>query len=453
MIQFQSLARDIEIGANSYLLTLGDTRILLDAGMNPKKESENSLPDLKGIDYGSIDAAILSHAHLDHSGAMPVVQRFHPEMPVFMSAATTVLAEALLHNSVNVMTFKREQTGNMDYPLFTHREIGQVSKRWQARKNCQSFALDDAGATTCVFHESGHVLGAVSSLITSGGRKILYSGDLHFEDQSIIRGALLPQSGIDVLILECTRGELPRDSEYTRWSEGQRLAASMEQCLSRGGSVMLPLFAMGKTQEIVTLLHELQLARQLREMPFHIGGLSVKMTGIYDRFTNRVRRNHRGMHMMRTRGLLTTPGRRGEMPELTGGNIYALSSGMMSERTMSNRLARQFIQNPRNLVAAVGYAHPASPLAQVLNSKRGEEIQLDIRHDPVKRECAVASFDFSGHAPRESLIDYVDMLKPEMTVLVHGDRPAVKWMKQEISSRVPETEVVIAEPKREIMIG
>jgi Cft2 family RNA processing exonuclease len=364
-----------------------------------------------------------------------------------------VLTEALLHNSVNVMTSKREQTGNMDYPLFTHREVGQVSKRWQIRKSCQSFALDDAGSTTCVFHESGHVLGAVASLISSGGRNILYSGDLHFEDQSIIKGALLPQSGIDVLILECTRGESPRDPEYTRWSEGQRLAASIEQCLSQDGSVMLPLFAMGKTQETVTLLHELQLARQLREMPFHIGGLSVKMTGIYDRFTNRVHRNHRGMHMMRTKGLLTTPGRRGELPELTGGNIYALSSGMMSERTMSNRLARQFIRNPRNLVAAVGYAASASPLAQVLNSERGGEIQLDTRHDPVKRECSVASFDFSGHAPRESLIDYVDKLKPEMTVLVHGDQPAVKWMEQEISSRVPETEVVIAEPRRDIIIG
>ena len=273
MMTFQSLARDVEIGANSYLLTLGATRVLLDAGMHPKQEGENALPDLGRIDYGSIDAAILSHAHLDHSGAMPVAQRSHPDMPVFMSPATCALSETLLHNSVNVMTYKREQTGNTDYPLFTHREIGQSSKKWQARKSEQSFNLDHSGDTTCSFYESGHVLGAVSPLIKSNGRNILYSGDLHFEDQTIIKGAVLPQSGVDVLILESTRGALARPPGYSRRSEGQRLASTMEQCLSEGGSVMIPLFAMGKTQEIITLLYELQTKKHLRAMPFHVGGL------------------------------------------------------------------------------------------------------------------------------------------------------------------------------------
>ncbi|MCP4848254.1 MAG: MBL fold metallo-hydrolase [Verrucomicrobiaceae bacterium] len=453
MIQFQSLARDVEIGANSYLLTLGEIRILLDAGMHPKREGENALPDLGEIDYGSIHAAILSHAHLDHSGAMPVVQRSHPDMPVFMSPATCVLTEALLHNSVNVMNHKREQTGNMDYPLFTHREIGQISKKWQARKPGRCFNLDRSGNTTCQFHEAGHVMGAVSSLICSEGRTILYSGDLHFEDQTIIKGALLPQSGVDVLILETTRGAVARAPEYTRNSEGERLASSIEQCLSQGGSVMIPLFAMGKTQEIITLLHELQMKGKIRTMPFHVGGLSIKMTGIYDRFTSKVRRNHHGMHMMRTKGLLNTPGKRGEMPALEPGNIYALSSGMMSERTMSNRLGRQFIQNPRNLVAAVGYADPESPLAKVINSSRGEKVQLDDRHDAVERNCSVENFDFSAHAPREDLVEYVETLKPEMTILVHGDQPAVDWMKQDLETRVPETEVIIATPKHEIIIG
>ncbi len=216
---------------------------------------------------------------------------------------------------------------------------------------------------------------------------------------------------------------------------------------------MMPLFAMGKTQEMITLLHEQQSKGNLRNTPFHVGGLSIKMTGIYDRFTSSVRRNHKGMHMMRTKGLLATPGKRGELPALSGGNIYALSSGMMSERTMSNRLGRQFIQNPRNLVAAVGYADPESPLAKVINSSRGEKVQLDDRHDAVERNCSVENFDFSAHAPREDLVEYVETLKPEMTILVHGDQPAVDWMKQDLETRVPETEVIIATPKHEIIIG
>ena len=453
MMKFLSLARNVEIGANSYLLTLGETRVLLDAGMHPKQEGTNALPEYGSIDYNSIDAAILSHAHLDHSGALPVLQRSQPDMPVFMSAPTRVLAEALLHNSVNVMNYKREQTGNTDYPLFTHREIGQFHKKWHAPKSDHTFNLDGSGSTTCSFHESGHVLGAVSPMIRSGGRNILYSGDVHFEDQTIVKGAVLPESGIDVLILECTRGGVARPAGYSRHSEATRLASSIEQCLSGRGSVMIPLFAMGKTQEMITLLHEQQRQGNLRSIPFHVGGLSVKMTGIYDRFASRVRRNHKGMQMMRTRGLLTTPGKRGELPPLNGSNIYALSSGMMSERTMSNRIGRHFIQNPRNLLVAVGYADPESPLAGIMNSVQGEKIQIDSRHDPVERNCSMESFDFSGHAPRESLIEYVEKLKPEMTILVHGDQPAIDWMQQELQARVPETQAIIATPGREIHIG
>jgi len=453
MIKFQSLARNVEIGANSYLLTVGETRILLDAGMHPKQEGKNALPEMESIDYDSIDAAILSHAHLDHSGALPVLQRSQPDMPVFMSAPTKVLTEALLHNSVNVMNYKREQTGNIDYPLFTHREIGKVSKKWHSPRHNESFNLGRSGKTNCSFYESGHVLGAVASVIRSEGRNILYSGDVHFEDQTIIKGATLPQSDIDVLILESTRGGVARPAEYTRQSEAIRMASSIEECLSGRGSVMMPLFAMGKTQEMITLLHEQQSKGNLRNTPFHVGGLSIKMTGIYDRFTSSVRRNHKGMHMMRTKGLLATPGKRGELPALSGGNIYALSSGMMSERTMSNRLGRQFIQNPRNLLVAVGYADPESPLSRTLNSMHGEKIQIDSRHDPVERHCSMKTFDFSGHAPREGLIEYVEKLKPEITILVHGDQPAVKWMNKELNARVPETEVIIATPGREIQIG
>lgn len=453
MIKFQSLARNVEIGANSYLLTVGESRILLDAGMHPKQEGKNALPEMESIDYDSIDAAILSHAHLDHSGALPVLQRSQPDMPVFMSAPTKVLTEALLHNSVNVMNYKREQTENTDYPLFTHREIGKVSKKWHSPRQNESFNIGRSGKTNCSFYEAGHVLGAVAPVIRSEGRNILYSGDVHFEDQTIIKGATLPQSGIDVLILESTRGGVGRPPDYSRQSEARKLASSIEECLSARGSVMMPLFAMGKTQEMITLLHEQQNKGNLRNIPFHVGGLSIKMTGIYDRFTSRVRRNHKGMHMMRTKGLLTTPGKRGELPILNGGNIYALSSGMMSERTMSNRLGRHFIQNPRNLLVAVGYADPESPMARILNSMHGENIQIDSRHDPVERNCSMKTFDFSGHAPRESLIEYVEKLKPEITILVHGDQPAVEWMHKELNARVPETEVIIATPGQEIQVG
>jgi Cft2 family RNA processing exonuclease len=450
MIRFQSLTRNIEIGANCYLLSLGDKRILIDSGMHPKAESSDAIPQFDKVLNEPLDAAILSHAHLDHSGSLPVIQRHYPEMPVFMSEATDALAQALLHNSVNVMTSKREELGINEYPLFTHREIHKVNRQWHSRRNGKKFELHETGDASCTFYDAGHVMGAVGSLFEFSGKKIFYTGDVHFEDQSILKGADFPRERIDVLILECTRGEVARDPEYSRFSEAERLALSMEECLEGKGSVMIPLFAMGRTQETIMMLYELQRARKLRKVSFLIGGLSIKMTKIYDRFSKRIRRNHQGLNLMRVKGLLSTPQSRGELPKLEQGNVYTLSSGMMTEKTMSNRLAQQFIANPRNLLACVGYTDPDSPLARLIGSERGEEVLLDSKKDPVKRQCSIQSFDFSGHAPRESLIEYAESVLPKKILLVHGDQPAIDWMKQSLRQSLPKTEVIVPNPGEEI---
>ncbi len=453
MITFTSLARATEIGANSYLLRFGAARVLVDGGMHPKREGAEALPDLGGLDFGSLDAAVLSHAHLDHSGALPVVQRQNPTMPVFMTEPTAALTGALLRNSVNVMEAKREELGRDDYPLFSHREVALSAKGWAARRAGRPFPLADAEEVDCTFHPSGHVLGAAGALFEHGGRSVFYTGDVHFEDQTLVRGASFPDGGVDVLVIECTRGDSDRDPDYTRWREGERLAAAIETCLSRGGTALIPVFAMGKTQETAMLLHELQKARRMRRLPLHVGGLGVKMTGIYDRFATRWPRHHRGLQMARTKGLLELPRKRGEFPEPAPGKVFLLSSGMMSEHTMSNRMGRRLLGDPRNLIATVGYADPASPLARVVDAAPGDRVELDPRHDPVARECEVVRFDFSGHAPREHLVDYVEQLRPEITVLVHGDPPAVERTRAEIAARVPETSVVVPAPGKEYEIG
>ena len=450
MISFKSLTRQIEIGANCYLLQFGNKRIIIDSGMHPKEEGKDSLPDFSSLYDHDIDSAILSHAHLDHSGSLPILQRHYPEMPVMMTESTSALSQALLHNSVNVMTSKRNELGLDEYPFFSHREIHKISKQWFHRRTERKFDLDNEGEIECTFYDAGHVLGAIGALIEYKAKKLFYTGDVHFEDQSIIKGADFPTENIDVLILECTRGSSPRSPDYTRLSEAEKLASSIENCLDQGGSVMIPLFAMGKTQETVTMLYELQRAKKLRRLSFLIGGLSIKMTKIYDRFSSSVRRNHLGMKLMREKGLLSTPNTRGEIPKIEKGNVYTLSSGMMTEKTLSNRLARHFITNPRNLIASVGYADPESPLAKVLNSEIGQSIELDSNYDSVKRECSVASFDFSGHAPREALLDYAERTNPSKIILVHGDKSSIEWMKNNIEQRLPDAEIHLPQPQDEI---
>ena len=140
ILKFINLTRRTEIGANCYYLGSGHQGVVLDCGMHPKDEGEVALPHLATLAGRPFDAILLSHAHLDHIGSLPVLMRQQPQARVFMTEATAAIGDALLHNSVNVMTREREEVGVI-YPLFTHRETERATDRWQHCPLGQPFTL------------------------------------------------------------------------------------------------------------------------------------------------------------------------------------------------------------------------------------------------------------------------------------------------------------------------
>src|ERR1700726_1625498 len=131
-MRFINLTRHTEIGANSYFLELDGKKLVLDAGLHPKEEGEAALPHYRSIPDGSLDAILISHAHQDHIGSLPVLMRRQPQARVFMTHATSKLSDIMLHNSVNVMSRQRDELGLRSYPLFTHREADQAAELWQS---------------------------------------------------------------------------------------------------------------------------------------------------------------------------------------------------------------------------------------------------------------------------------------------------------------------------------
>lgn len=446
-ITFQSLSRRNEIGCNSYCLEMGRTRLVLDTGMHPKQEGKESIPDFREIRDLHVDAAIITHAHLDHSGALPIFQREHPEADVLMTEPTADLVEAMLHNSVNVMQAKREQFGLKEYPLFVHGEIDRQHKRWGHRRIEMPFDVGSNGVRV-KFFDAGHILGSAGVLFEYEGKKVFYTGDVQFEDQTMLKGAAFPQEHVDVLIMETTRGATPRKEGYTRKNEMRALAAAITETLSKGGSVLIPVFALGKTQELLLILHELDRSGMLpKHAPIQIGGLAAKMTGITDKFADSVRRHHFGSRLLEMKDLVATSQKRGpQKMAYAPGRIYALSSGMMTEKTTSNDFAFQFIDNPKNALLMVGYADPDSPAGTILKAKQGDPVVLNQSLAPVTLRCRVEHYDFSGHAERDSLVTYAKKLQPKKILLVHGDAPALAWFKAELTAQLPGTEVIIPEP-------
>ena len=129
-----NLNPDTDIGASAWLVEIDDHRILLDAGMHPKREGRDALPLFGKAGHAEVDAIAISHCHHDHVGGLPVACRHFPKAHVLMSELSYFIAERVLHNSVNVMTRQRDELGIREYPLYSHDEVDDITPQFQGFK-------------------------------------------------------------------------------------------------------------------------------------------------------------------------------------------------------------------------------------------------------------------------------------------------------------------------------
>ncbi|HSV61825.1 MAG TPA: MBL fold metallo-hydrolase [Chthoniobacterales bacterium] len=452
-MKFINLTRRTEIGANSYYLEAAGQRLVLDSGMHPKLEGDEALPNFRALGDQQLDAIVLSHAHLDHSGTLPVLMQRQPNARIFMTEATAEIASALLHNSVNVMTRQREELGLVMYPLFTHRQTDRATDQWRACPLRQPFTLDGERARrdgeegiTVEFVDAGHVLGAAGVILRAEGRTIFYTGDVNFDDQTVTAAAVFPETGVDVLIIETTRGDSPTPAGFTRAAEERRLGEAIDRAFRAGGCVLMPVFALGKTQEALGMIYKFRREKLLGEFPVYIGGLSVKISEIYDRRALTTRRLLPRLQLLEEVAPFVLNGQSIHDAPARPGRVYALSSGMMTPKTLSNIFARRIIENPQHYIFFVGYADPASPAGLLRTAKPGDLVTLDPDEPPQRVACHIEQFQFSAHASRESIVAYATKLAPKKIVLVHGDVPAVEWTRAQLAAALPESEVIVPTP-------
>ncbi|HEY5041035.1 MAG TPA: MBL fold metallo-hydrolase [Verrucomicrobiae bacterium] len=448
-----NLNPDTDIGASAWLVELDEHRILLDAGMHPKREGRDALPRFGKAGTHDVDAIAISHCHHDHLGALPVAVRHFPKAHVLMTELSYILSERVLHNSVNVMTRQRDELGIKEYPLYTHDELDDIAPRFQGFKynrevEWAAFHKSRAGqpSPTLEFFDAGHTLGSAGILLRGKKETLFYTGDVCFHDQTILKAARFDDVQADVLILETTRGNRKTTLEFSRASEIERLVAAIHAAEKKKGCLMIPAFALGRTQEMLALLGLLMREGKLKKQPIYIGGLGRVFTEIYDIEAHRTHRQHTNLKLNEALQLIVLEKGAAESMKLSGGKIFVITAGMMSENTAAHDLAKRMIGDERQSIFFVGYADPDSPAGRLKAAKPGETFVFSPSAGRVTKNCDMQDFDLTAHANRETLLEFVGQVSPRAVLLGHGDENSRRWFEEQIRGRWPKIKIFQPQP-------
>lgn len=458
-MRITNLNPDTDIGASCWFVELEDHRLLMDAGVHPKREGRSGLPLFGRIQGQEVDAIAISHCHHDHVGSLPVALRHFPQAHVLMTELSYFLVERVLHNSVNVMTRQRDECGIREYPLYTHDEVEDLEPLFQGFKynreiDWAAFPKSRAGflSPTLEFYDAGHALGSAGIMVRGQKERLFYTGDVCFHDQTILKAARFEDIKADVLLMETTRGNRAVPPGFSRQGEIERLTQAIQRVLARKGSVLIPTFALGRTQEILALLALLLEQGKLRPQPIYIGGLGRVFTEIYDLESHRTHRQYPNLQLHEALNLVVLEHGQAEKMRLGGGRIFVITAGMMSENTAAHNLALRMIGDESQAIFFVGYTDPDTPGGRLRTAKPGETFLFSPSGGEVTKRCEIENFDLTAHANREELLDFVGRVEPRAVLLSHGEADSRNWFEQQIRARYSRIKVVQPQPGQSVEV-
>ncbi len=443
MNEFIVLGGAEEIGANCTYLNLDGCGILIDAGLHPRERNARAFPDLSAIDGRPVDHLLITHAHTDHLGGVPFILKRYPGLRTAMTFATRDLSHVMLHNNGKLLRgdvsahFTKEQ---LEY--YQREQIQLIRSTFEAVDYEQPFSVRGYSGNSDVhirFHWAGHILGSAGISLECKGKRIMVTGDVQFQHQSIVQKARFPRVHADLIITEATNCATDDPIQYS--AETRRLATYISSITTQGGSILIPSFALGKTQELLGRLYSLIRKGSIPHLPIYTGGMGTKVSKVYDDYCYTEPMRVPGFEVsdipqrplrwetLTTDEYFTTP------------SIVIAPSGMVNKRTMSYVLAKRWLREPNFGIAIIGYQDPATPGYQLLHSTKGEE--FDFGGKSFTRLCEMAKFRFSAHAALEDLVDYIADCTPDTVAIVHGETEACEGLARALRQRMPGLRIVI----------
>jgi Cft2 family RNA processing exonuclease len=418
-----------EIGASSYYLQLSDARLLLDAGMRIGRQPV--FPDFTLLNavvdgFHEIDTLLITHAHLDHCGALTRVQAAAPRLEKLATQPTLDLADIMLEDALRVSAARsREDWGVSEYTRNLLTEALKSVRPMEFRRP-QSVGAGIAQITPL---SSGHILGAAAYLIEAGGMRVLFTGDYCLHDQHTIAGASilndLANVRIDVMITESTYAYQPRGQNSTALEQRHQLLKQIRSTVAKGGHVLIPAFALGRAQEIACLLSDAFEQEIVDPFPVRLDGLVRRVSECYNKHREYLngRAATRDRHAIYSQWVRPVdddfaPTER-QLAQMEP-TCFVASSGMLLDGTRSARYAETLLQDPDNAILFSGYLDVESPgrrLVELADSSRA----LTVNGRCVQPRANIGLYHLSAHASAVDLQHVILALHPETLILVHGD--------------------------------
>jgi len=434
-----------EVGASCGLLRIGDWRVLIDAGMRPSaRAGQDRRPALDRLTAEPPDAILVTHAHIDHTGALPLASEMVPTAPIYCTETTLLLTRLLLADSVRVMEAEHlAQEG--ETPLYTAEVVERTLARVRPVEWTQPVAPLPDPAITVRFLHAGHIAGAAMLLIDTPAGRVLHMGDYSVTAQRTLHGLDvpgLPQA--DAVITEGTYG----DAIHANRKEQERaLVATVARVVGRGGRALLPAFAVGRAQEVALILRAARSTGELPPVPIHLDGMVRGVCDLYQaqvhdlnpRLQNYVRNARRPLFADPSLAVYAvTAGRRRRLLDNPEAAIVISSSGMMTGGP-APLYARAFAADEKNAIIFSGYQDDESPGAALLRARQGTTVALG--KEELTLSCAVERYSLSAYADAGQIEVAVARARPRTTVLVHGEPDTLRTLARRIARHHPQVAV------------
>ncbi len=414
-----------EVGRSCSLLTTRNSKIMIDCGVMPGAENATpylSAPELQPLD--SLDGIVITHGHLDHCGMLPVLYKYGYEGPVYCTAPTRDLMSLMLIDSIKV-TFGEAKKGP-----YESSHVREMVKHCVPLKFGET--TDISPDVRLTFQNAGHILGsAVCHFhIGDGLYNIAMTGDMKFEKTWLFNAAVNRFPRIETLVMESTYGGY-HDMQPSRAEASSQLRDMLKRTLDKQGRILVPVFAVGRSQEVMLVLEDLMRNEQIPQVPIYLDGMIWEATAIhtaYPEFLNSSLRTQ--IFQQKENPFLSEIFNRVdsmEMRERIADNhepcIVLATAGMMNGGPVLEYL-KAWHNDPNSTIVFVGYQAEGTMGRKI--QKGWKEVQLNQRGDGVVMDMRmnVETVDgFSGHSDRKQLMRYVQGMdpKPERIIIGHGE--------------------------------